>query len=67
MRLKPSVSQDEAYKYLSQNANLVWGDEAAAAMDTHLQAIAKSMATLSALDIPDEIEPLFGEDIGAAK
>jgi hypothetical protein len=64
MRIKPAVDQEEAYRLLSLNAALVWGLEEAAGMDTHLRAIAQSMSVISALDIPDEVEPLFGEDIG---
>ena len=64
MRLKPPVSPEEAYRYLSQNAVLVWGVAAAAAMDAQLTSIAQAMAVVSSLDIPDPVEPLFGEDIG---
>ena len=64
MRLKPPISAEEAHRYLSLNATLVWGAADAAAMDRTLKTIAGSMAEISALDIPDEIEPLFGEDIG---
>lgn len=67
MRLKPPVSHDEAYRSLAQNATLVWGTAAAADMDEHLHAIARSMAIVSALDIPDEVEPLFGEDIDSGR
>lgn len=63
MRLKPPVSHEEAYRYLSQSAVLAWGISAAAKMEPTLTAIAKSMAVVSALDVPDEIEPLFGENI----
>ncbi|WEK05291.1 MAG: hypothetical protein P0Y65_03250 [Candidatus Devosia phytovorans] len=63
MRLKPPVSFEEAYNYLSQNAVLVWGDASAARMEPQLQSIAKAMAVVGALDIPDEVEPLFGENI----
>ena len=33
-------------------------------MDAHLRGIANSMAVVSALNVPDDVEPLFGEDIG---
>ena len=64
MRLKPPVSNDEAYRYLSLNAALVWGVEDAAKMDEHLHSIARSMSVVGALEVPESIEPLFGEDIG---
>lgn len=62
MRIKPPVSSEQAYQYLSLNAVLVWGIDDAAKMDPQLQAIAGAMAEVSALDIPDEVEPIFGED-----
>ena len=64
MRLKPPVSADQAYQYLAVNAALVWGVGDAAKMDAHLHSIADAMAVIGALDIPEHIEPLFGEDIG---
>ena len=63
MRIKPAVSPEEAYRYLSQNAVMVWGEAAATRMEPQLQSISSAMAVVSALEIPDEIEPLFGEDI----
>ena len=62
MRIKPPVSNDQAYQYLSLNAVLVWGVADAASMDPQLHAIAAAMAEVSALVIPDEVEPIFGED-----
>jgi hypothetical protein len=62
MRLKPPVSADLAYQYLSLNAALVWGLGDAAKMDGHLHSIASAMAEVSALEIPDAVEPIFGED-----
>lgn len=63
MRLKPPVSAEEAHRSLAMNAVLVWGVAAAARMEPQLDSIARAMAVVSALDIPDEIEPLFGENI----
>lgn len=63
MRLKPPVSQEEAFRFLSQSAALAWGLPAAARMEPTLAAIARSMSVVGALDIPDDIEPLFGENI----
>lgn len=62
MRLKPPVTADEAYRLLALNATLAWGTADAAAMDPHLKSIAAAMAEVSALDIPDHVEPIFGED-----
>ena len=66
MRIKPAVSPEEAYRYLSQNALMVWGEAAATRMEPQLQSISSAMAVVSALEIPDEIEPLFGDDIDRA-
>ena len=62
MRLKPPVPVDQAYQYLALNAALVWGVADAALMDPQLQSIAAAMAEVSALDIADDVEPIFGED-----
>jgi len=66
VRIKPAVSPEEAYRYLSQNAVMVWGEAAATRMEPQLQSISSAMTVVSALEIPDEIEPLFGEDIDRA-
>lgn len=63
VRLKPPVSQDQAAAFLTQSAKLAWGDAVASELEPLLEGIARSMETVSALDIPDDIEPLFGEDI----
>ncbi|MGE3074996.1 MAG: hypothetical protein AB7N24_14680 [Dehalococcoidia bacterium] len=62
MRLKPPPTANEAHQLLSANATLVWGAAAAAEISANLRAIAEAMAVVAALDIPDETEPLFGED-----
>jgi len=67
VRLKPPVSVDQAGTFLSMSAELSWGSDAVAELMPLLDGIAKSMATVSALDIPDEVEPLFGEDIAVAE
>lgn len=66
MRLKPPVSQDQAAAFLTQSAKLSWGDTVADELAPLLNGIARSMETVSALDIPDDVEPLFGEDIAQA-
>jgi hypothetical protein len=67
MRLKPPPSADEAYRALSLSASLSWGVGETALMDSHLRAIADAMAAVAALDIPDEVEPLFAEDVALDK
>ncbi|WP_449395978.1 hypothetical protein [Devosia riboflavina] len=66
VRLKPPVSQDQATTFLTQSAKLSWGEAVAGELAPILEGIARSMETVGALDIPDEIEPLFGEDIALA-
>lgn len=63
MRMKPPPSSDEAYKFLTLSAVYSWGTAEAALMETHLRAIADAMAVVAALDIPDDVEPLFAEDV----
>ncbi|MEO8540397.1 MAG: hypothetical protein ABI577_11705 [bacterium] len=62
MRLKPALSAEEAFQFLSASAVLTWGAAAASEITTNLRSIAEAMAVVGALDIPDETEPLFGED-----
>lgn len=66
VRLKPPVSQDQATTFLTQSAKLSWGDAVADELAPILEGIARSMETVSALDIPDDVEPLFGEKIAQA-
>ena len=62
MRLKPAPTSDEAFQILSANATLTWGAATGAEISTNLRLIADAMAIVASLDIPDETEPLFGED-----
>jgi hypothetical protein len=63
MRMKPPPSSDDAYKFLTLAAEHSWGAAEAALMETQLRAIADAMAAVAALDIPDDVEPLYAEDI----
>jgi hypothetical protein len=62
MRLKPPVSEDEAFHILLTNAALSWGPGEASLLHEQLRSIASAMATVSALDIPEDTEPLFAEN-----
>jgi len=66
VRLKPPVLVDDAKRYLMSGAELAWDGPPDPELATILEGIAKSMAVVSALAVPDDIEPLFGEDIAAA-
>lgn len=61
MRLKPPPVSDEALRQLQYLAIVSWGEDEAVKMESHLRAIADAVATVAALDIPDEVEPLFAE------
>jgi hypothetical protein len=45
------------------NAVLSYGPSDATAMEGHLRLIAAAMADVASLDIPDDVEPLFAEDV----
>ena len=62
VRLKPPVNQDQAAAFLTQSAKIAWGDAVAEELTPLLVGIAQSMEIVSALEIPEEIEPLFGEN-----
>lgn len=64
MRLKPPPSADAVLTALTVNAVLAYGTAEAAALAEPLRGLAVAMAEVAALDIADDIEPLFGEDIG---
>ncbi len=63
MRLKPPPTAEEALRYLGVNAVLVWGVAETALMEAQLRLIADAMAAVAALEVPEETEPLFAEDI----
>ncbi len=65
MRLKPGLTSDQAYDILSATAALTWGLEAAATLEGNLRVIADSMQVIGNLDIPDDTEPLFLDDMAA--
>ena len=59
MRLKPAVTADEALEWLTGVAILTWGVEATPELEATLTRAARAMAAVSAVDVPDEIDPLF--------
>ena len=59
MRLYPPVSQEEAQTYLTAQATLAWGAERAEELGKDLATMAEAMALISAVELPDELEPLF--------
>lgn len=67
VRLKPPVSQEQAAAFLTQSAKVAWGETVAYDLAPLLESIAKSMEIVSALEIPDDVEPLFGENASTAE
>lgn len=61
MRLPPPMSQDEAYRWLKEQVErlLPSGTEPPADLETNLQQFADAMAMIGAVDLPDDVEPLF--------
>jgi hypothetical protein len=62
MQLKPGLTADHAYAMLAAAAAAYWGEETAATLETQLKGIAEAMEVIGNMDIPDDTEPLFGED-----
>ncbi len=57
MRLSPPVSEEEALRWLLQQAEAEWGNEREDELRRMLQPIAEAMAAVSAAPVPDEVEP----------
>ena len=59
MRLYPPVTTEEAIDWLTKQATETYGPEPTEALATDIAAMAKAMASLSAIELDDELEPLF--------
>jgi len=59
MRLYPPVTQGEAFTYLQKQAEALWGVASAQEMEAALKALAEAMAAVSAVELPEEVEPLY--------
>ena len=59
MRLYPPVSQEEAQTWLTAQATMAWGADRATELSKDLSNMAEAMAIISAVELPDELEPLF--------
>lgn len=59
MRLHPAVTKDEAMTWLTDQAKATWGEERVPELKENLETMAEAMATISAVELPDEVEPLF--------
>jgi hypothetical protein len=59
VRLHPAVSPDEAYAWLKEQADGLPEKERPEDLDGALRQMADDMAAISAIVLPDELEPLF--------
>lgn len=59
MRLYPAVSEEEALEWLLAQAAAVWKLERTPELEKSAQPIAAAMAAVSAVTLPEEVEPLF--------
>ena len=59
MRLHPPVTEEEALRWLLEQAIDRWGGARAQELETMLRPIAEAMAAVSAAPIPMEVEPLW--------
>lgn len=59
MRLHPAVTKEEATEWLTGQAKASWGEERLPELKENIDAIAEAMAIISAVELPDDLEPLF--------
>ena len=59
MRLYPPVTQDEAQTWLSAQASASFGPESLGGLAKDIETMAEAMALISAIELPEELEPLF--------
>ena len=57
MRLKPPTSEEAALEWLTTQVLNAWEVESTPELEKSLRATAKSMAAISAVEMPEEIEP----------
>ncbi|MSQ23641.1 MAG: hypothetical protein EXR58_03670 [Chloroflexi bacterium] len=59
MRVHPTVTKDEVYRWLEQQTQQLELNPPPANLDSALAQLAEAMATVSAVVLPDDVEPLF--------
>ena len=57
MRIYPPVSVDEALQWLTKEAQDDWALEVTPELERSLQQVAEAMAAVSALVLPEDVEP----------
>ena len=56
MRLTPAVTEEEALAWLTTEARSRWGD-VSAELSAALRSLAKAMAAVSNVSLPEDVEP----------
>ena len=59
MRLHPPVSVDEARQWLLGQAQATFGVAPSPDMEKAIEPFAEAMAAVSAIELPDDLEPAF--------
>lgn len=59
MRLYPPVTTEEAKAWLTAQAVATWGPAKTSELGSDLETLAEAMSLISAVELPDELEPLF--------
>jgi hypothetical protein len=59
MRLKPPVDEETALQWLKTQVAAAWGVEMTPELERRLRETAASVAAISAVELPEEIEPLL--------
>jgi hypothetical protein len=59
VRLYPPVSQEEAQAWLTAQATSTLGEEATKGLANDISTMAEAMSIIGAVQLPDDLEPLF--------
>jgi hypothetical protein len=59
MRLYPPVTVEEALEWLKGQAQQEWGAEPTPELEESLRPLAEAMAIVSAIELPEEVEPFL--------
>lgn len=59
MRLHPAVSIEEAHEWLCRQAAATFNMERTSELERVLKPLAQAMAAVSAVQLPDDLEPEF--------
>ena len=59
MRLHPPVTPDEAYEWLKDQVKRLPPSAQPEALEGQLRQLAADMAAISAIVVPDDVEPMF--------